>query len=158
MGLKKKFSNFFFLEDEQAVDQKEPVDTPVEKKQTPNYTQQSSQANKKESHSTQKTGGLNVVSMNQKPNAAKPKITLVEPRLYSEVKDIADIVLSNQSVILNFRRMEQEQARQTIDFLMGISYAVKGDIQRIGDQIFVCTPESVELDGDELNAMQDQGL
>lgn len=64
--------------------------------------------------------------------------------------------MNNQSVILNFRRMEKDQAKKVIDFLMGTTYAIKGDIERIGEEIFVCTPQSVELDGAELQALKKQ--
>ncbi len=38
-----------------------------------------------------------------------------------------------------------------LDFLMGVTYAIKGDIQRLGEEIFICTPQSVEVDGSELS-------
>ena len=88
--------------------------------------------------------------MHQKQDMKKPRITIIEPRLYSEVQELSDLLLANQSVIINFRRMDNEQATKMIDFLMGVTYAIKGDIQRLGEEIFICTPQSVEVDGSEL--------
>lgn len=82
----------------------------------------------------------------------------MEPRLYSEVRDIADVILADESVVLNFRRMDKDQAKKVIDFLMGITYAVRGDIQRIGDDIFLCTPDGIEIEGSELQALKNSDL
>ena len=47
--------------------------------------------------------------------------------------------------------MDHEQATKMIDFLMGVTYAVKGDIQRLDVEIFICTPQSVTVNGSELS-------
>ncbi|MDN6162029.1 MAG: cell division protein SepF, partial [Atopostipes sp.] len=98
-----------------------------------------------------KNGGENVVAINQKTKMKKPRITIIEPRLYSEVHNLSDSLLENQSVIINFRRMDKKQAKKMLDFLMGVTYAIEGDIQRLGEEIFICTPKSVEVDGSELS-------
>jgi len=167
MGFKEKFSSFFFLNDEENSSKEEKPSNSANKRKNPsmdnaNHENKNSVpsgktfSDKSSRMSSAKTqsGGLNVVSMKNQQFDKKPKITVLEPRLYSEVKDVADVVLDNQSVILNFRRMEKDQAKQTIDFLMGITYAVKGDLQRIGDQIFLCTPADIEIDGSELTTIQ----
>ena len=111
-----------------------------------------------ENHKSRQVGGKNVVAINQKQALQNPQITIVEPRLYSEVQEVADYILNNQSVILNFRRMDKEQAAKMIDFLMGATYAVKGDIQRLDEEIFICTPQSVTVNGSELSEYTDSLL
>ena len=167
MGFKEKFSSFFFLNDEENSVEGDQPSNSANKKKNPSMNN-TNKVNKndvpsgdnflnkssKTSSTKNQNGGLNVVSMKGQRSDKKTRITVLEPRLYSEVKDVADIVLDNQSVILNFRRMEKNQAKQTIDFLMGVTYAVQGDLQRIGDQIFLCTPANIEIDGSELTAIQ----
>jgi cell division inhibitor SepF len=34
-----------------------------------------------------------------------------------------------------------------IDFLTGTVFAIKGEIQRVGDKIFLCTPAKFEIEG-----------
>lgn len=160
MGIKEKFSNFFFLDEEENSVEREQPSNSANKGKNPSVNNTKIPNNSPLENSSSKSsmknqnGGLNVVSIKGQQTEKKPRITVLEPRLYSEVRDVADIVLDNQSVILNFRRMEKDQAKQMIDFLMGITYAVKGDLQRIGDQIFLCTPKSIEIDGSELTAIQ----
>ena len=50
-------------------------------------------------------------------------------------------------MIVNLQRIDKEQGIRIIDFLSGTVYALGGDIQRIGTDIFLCAPDSVEVDG-----------
>ena len=34
-----------------------------------------------------------------------------------------------------------------VDFLSGTIYAIDGDIKRVGTNLFLCTPKSVETEG-----------
>lgn len=74
------------------------------------------------------------------------KISIVEPRTYTESKAIAQSLFREEAVIINFHLVEEEQARRIIDFLTGIVYAIDGDIQRISGELFICTPKNMEID------------
>lgn len=74
------------------------------------------------------------------------KITIVEPRAYSEAMTIAKRIIAGESVLVNFYMVDEHQARRIADFLTGAVYAQDGDIQRVGDEIFLCTPPDVEID------------
>lgn len=88
----------------------------------------------------------NVVPINS-PKAGSSKIALFEPRIYSDVKEIANQILQNEAAIVNFSRVEEDQAKRIVDFLTGTVFAINGDIERIGDQIFLCTPHNFEISG-----------
>ncbi|MTD37638.1 DUF552 domain-containing protein [Erwinia sp. CPCC 100877] len=74
------------------------------------------------------------------------KITIIEPRVYSEAKNIAKHIIASDAVLINFHLVEESQARRIVDFLTGTVYALDGDIQRVGDEIFLCTPSNIEID------------
>ena len=61
---------------------------------------------------------------------------LFEPRIFSDVKAIAGKLLAGQAAVVNFQRIDDEQAHRVVDFLSGVVFAVDGEIQRIGEQIF----------------------
>lgn len=144
---KEKINNFFFLGDQESPDRQEE---PEEEEELVERPQKEKVVYSKANQQINKSGGENVLAIHQKQEMTRPRITIVEPRLYSEVQELSDILLANQSVIINFRRMDNEQATKMIDFLMGVTYAIKGDIQRLGEKIFICTPQNVEVDGSEL--------
>ncbi|WP_430608187.1 cell division inhibitor SepF [Enterococcus sp. DIV2379] len=75
------------------------------------------------------------------------KITIVAPRVYSEAMGIAKQVINGDAVLVNFHLIEEYQARRIVDFLTGTVYAEDGDIKRVGDEIFLCTPKGMEIEG-----------
>ena len=89
----------------------------------------------------------NVVSIKSGLNSSKSKIVLYEPRVYSDAKDVAQNLLNNKAVVINFSRMEDDSARRIVDFITGTVYALNGEIQRIGDRIVLATPPKFVTDG-----------
>lgn len=75
------------------------------------------------------------------------KMILVEPRAYSESQTIADHLKARNSVVVNFKRVTSDQAKRIIDFLSGTLYAIDGDLQKIGDGIYLCTPKNIDVQG-----------
>ncbi|MCM2603561.1 cell division protein SepF [Rossellomorea marisflavi] len=132
MGIKSKFKTFFLLdEDEYEYEEEEKYDEHEEKKpmksQSPAQTKQ------------------NVVSLQSVQKSSK--VILVEPRVYAEAQEIADHLKNRRSVLVNLQRIQHDQAKRIVDFLSGTVYAIGGDIQRVGNDIFLCTPDNVEVSG-----------
>lgn len=98
-----------------------------------------------------KNNSRNVVTMNQASQsyAAKEssKMCLFEPRVFSDTQDIADELKNRRATLVNLQRIDQVSAKRIIDFLSGTVYAIGGDIQRVGTDIFLCTPDNVEVAG-----------
>lgn len=129
MGIKSKFKNFFMLEDEyEYVEDENTKDiSPEEEQQAP--------ANRKQ----------NVVSLQSAKKSSK--VILIEPRVYAEAQEVADHLVNRKAVIVNLQRIHRDQALRIVDFLSGTVYALGGDIQRVGHDIFLCTPDNVEVSG-----------
>ena len=75
------------------------------------------------------------------------KMILVEPRAYSESTQIADHLKRRNSVVVNLKRVTADQAKRIVDFLSGTLYAIGGDLQKLGNGIFLCTPKNVNVEG-----------
>ena len=78
---------------------------------------------------------------------AGSKMMLLEPREYSESQQIADYLKNRCAVVVNLKRVTPDQAKRIVDFLYGTIYAIKGDIQKLGGGIFLCTPNNVNVEG-----------
>ena len=63
------------------------------------------------------------------------------------LNSVAQNLLNNKAVVINFSRMEDSSARRIVDFITGTVYALNGEIQRIGDKIFLATPPKFVTDG-----------
>lgn len=83
------------------------------------------------------------------------KMVLYEPRSYDEAQEIADHLRSRRSVVVNLQRVRYDQALRIIDFLSGTVYALSGNISKVGGNIFLCTPEQVEIQGSITEILQD---
>ena len=75
------------------------------------------------------------------------KLILVEPRAYSESQQIADHLKNRHTVVVNMKRVTKDQAKRIVDFLSGTVYAIGGDLQKIGGEIFLCTPKNMNVQG-----------
>ncbi|MGC6767201.1 cell division protein SepF [Enterococcus sp. LJL128] len=131
---------------------------PLREKPSARYrsTEKHQNLNNNDSHQTRSVNQKKVVSMhNSNTSAAQQefgqsgrsvKISIIEPRVYSEAMNIAKHIIVDEAVLINFHLIEESQARRIVDFLTGTVYALDGDIQRVGDEIFLCTPSNMEID------------
>lgn len=130
MSMKNKFRSFFTLDDEYEYVEEE-VEQDVEEEQEPK-----TRSNRKQD---------NVVSL--KSAKSSSKMVLSEPSSYNEAQDIADQLVNRRAVVINLQRVDHHQAKRIVDFLSGTVYAIGGDIQKLGAQTFLCTPDNVEISG-----------
>lgn len=102
----------------------------------------------------------NVVNMSPTQDTyqnGSSKMCLFEPRVFSDTQDIADELKNRRATLVNLQRIDQVSAKRIIDFLSGTVYAIGGDIQRVGADIFLCTPDNVEVAGsitDHIESME----
>ena len=122
MSLKKKFKSFFNVDDEYDYEYVDDHQTDSDQKSQ---------------------NVVNLTAMKQPTS----KVVLSEPRTYSEAQGIADHIVNRRAVVINLERVDHDQARRIVDFLSGTVYAVNGDIQKLGIQTFLCTPDNVEISG-----------
>lgn len=164
--MKNKIKNFFYLEEEieeeitQApIQQQQPVQQQQQQQQIqsvkPKKVMKERKAPVQEIFPQSTTSTNNIVSLQSAMNSKGSKVVLVEPRVYAEAQDIAEHLKNRRATIVNLQRIEREQGVRIIDFLSGTVYALGGDIQRIGKDIFLCTPENVEVSGEISNFILD---
>ncbi|GFH41223.1 cell division protein SepF [Lactococcus insecticola] len=78
-----------------------------------------------------------------------PTIAIKEPQAYDNIMDSAQVVRNGESVLVNFKNMGDQQARRSIDFLTGVVFTLDGDIQNVGGQIFLLTPNGMTVDAEK---------
>lgn len=76
------------------------------------------------------------------------QMVVFEPRAYSESQGIADHLKSGRGCIINLHRVSKDQAKRIIDFLSGVVYAIEGEVQKIGPNVFLCTPSNFGVYGE----------
>ncbi|MGN1386356.1 MAG: cell division protein SepF [Bacillus sp. (in: firmicutes)] len=149
MSIGSKFKSFFALDEEI-----EYVETQQEEKVQEIPVKNIPKNNQNHNQSQQHNGPQNVVSLQSVQKSSK--VVLFEPRAYSEAQEIADHLKSRKAVVVNLQRIAHDQAKRIVDFLSGTVYAIGGDIQRIGSNIFLCTPDNVDVSGSITGILQDE--
>lgn len=98
----------------------------------------------------QRTQRSRVMSLRNGKNGEldSKKIMLFEPSVFSDVKAIAARLLSGEAAVVNFQKMDNQQAHRVVDFLSGVIFAIDGEISRVGEKIFLCTPREFTVEGD----------
>ena len=142
MSMKNKFKNFFYLEEEDEA----PGNNDRRNESQP-MPQQNVRKTSKERRSVQLEPNptSNIVSLQNLQKSSK--VILVEPRVYAEAQDISEHLKNKRAVVVNLQRIDKDQGIRIVDFLSGTVYALGGDIQRIGTDIFLCAPDTVEVAG-----------
>jgi len=140
MSMKRRFEKWFYLDEEEEYEQERPVQIQQQPIQEP---MKKSNIRRQPSSDPQQTG--TVVSLQSLQKSSK--VILVEPRVYAEAQDISEHLKNKRAVVVNLQRIERDQGVRIVDFLSGTVYALGGDIQRIGTDIFLCVPENVEVAG-----------
>jgi cell division inhibitor SepF len=132
--------NFLGLQEEEEVIERERIVEQVDEPETNAFEQRSKQKN-------------NIVSIHSQKNV---KVVLSEPRSYEETQEIADHLRARRPVIVNLQRVRGDQAIRIVDFLSGTVYALNGTIAKVGPNIFLCTPDSVDIQG-AITEMMNEG-
>lgn len=141
MGIKTKLKSFFLLDEDDDYD----------------YVDENVVSEEKEiKQASKSTAGKNIVSLQSVQKVSK--LVLCEPREYSEAQEIADHLKNRRAVVVNLHRCEPNHARQIVDFLSGTVYAISGEIQKIGADIFLCTPDNVEVSGNISELLLEKNL
>lgn len=71
-------------------------------------------------------------------------ISVFELNSPEEADDIADLLVCNRVVIVNYRRMAETDVHDIKTFLKGVLYA-KGSIIEINDEVVVYSPDAKEV-------------
>jgi cell division inhibitor SepF len=89
---------------------------------------------------------------------ARVEVHLVVPKNFNDAQQIADKFKSDVPVIINLQSADTELAKRLIDFCSGLTYALNGGMQRVGDKIFLLTPRNVEVSAEEKARLLEKGF
>ena len=89
---------------------------------------------------------------------ARVEVHLVIPKNFNDAQQIADKFKADVPVIINLQGSDTELAKRLIDFCSGLTYALDGGMQRVGEKIFLLTPRNVEVSAEERARLLEKGF
>ena len=97
----------------------------------------------------------NVVSIH---TTTQLQVVLVSPTRFENASEIADHLRDKRTVVLNLEQTDKNIARRLIDFLSGVAYANEGTIKKVALSTYIITPYNVEILGDLIDELENNGL
>lgn len=140
MSVINKFMNYFGLQEEEEITERERVATQDDQEVETNPFESRKQSRNQQFSNV----GSNVVSLHTQKNT---RMVLCEPKSYDEAQAIADEIRNRKSVVVNLQRVQSDLGLRIVDFLSGTVYALSGSISKLGPNIYLCAPETVEVQG-----------
>lgn len=107
-----------------------------------------------------KKAAAKLTAMKQRKPATIPsgmEVCVIKPSTIDDGRSITDTLLDNRTVVLNLEGLDVAIAQRIIDFASGSCYAMKGNMQKISNYIFVITPASIDISGDLPESMTTGG-
>jgi len=86
------------------------------------------------------------------------RVVVMEPNSFEEAQSIADQLKNRRPVIVNLENAEKVLAKRIVDFISGTTYALNGNMQKVGNGIFLFVPNNVDISGEMRDELKDKGL
>jgi cell division inhibitor SepF len=95
----------------------------------------------------------------QLPSAGRPAIRLHSSRTVhvdirkspcslEDARSSADGLKSGKQQLVNLEKTPPQTADRLVDFLSGVTYALDGTVERIGERVYLFAPANVEIEVD----------
>ena len=73
------------------------------------------------------------------------KVMVIEPKSFDDSQEVANCLREKRPVVINLEHTDPETAKRIIDFASGTTYALNGDIKKVGKNVFLCAPNNVNV-------------
>jgi cell division inhibitor SepF len=68
------------------------------------------------------------------------------PRSFDDARIAADGLKDGRQQIINLENTPQEMSERIIDFLNGVTYALNGFVEKVGDRVYLFAPSNVIIE------------
>jgi cell division inhibitor SepF len=92
------------------------------------------------------------------PNVASAKPHVISPSSFNDAQEVADKYKGSQPVIINLQAVDRDLSRRIIDFASGLCYGLGGSMDKVAHQVYLLTPDRVEVSAEERRRLQERGL
>ena len=86
------------------------------------------------------------------------QVVLVKPDKFEAASEIADHLRDKRTVVINLESTNKDVARRLLDFLSGVAYANEGKIKKVAISTYIITPFNVDILGDLIDELENNGL
>ncbi|MDK3256009.1 cell division protein SepF [Blastococcus capsensis] len=92
------------------------------------------------------------------PVAKNYRITTLNPRTYNEARTIGERFRDGMPVIMNLTEMDDADAKRLVDFAAGLSFGLRGSIERVTAKVFLLSPQDVAVTAEDKAKIREGGF
>ena len=86
------------------------------------------------------------------------RITTLHPRTYNEARTIGERFRDGLPVIMNLTEMDDADAKRLVDFAAGLSFGLRGSIERVTAKVFLLSPQNVDVTAEDKARIREGGF
>ena len=106
----------------------------------------------------QTTAASRVVPLRSASASKVWEVSIMKPTRFDDSQDICDMLLDERATVVNLEGIDLALAQRIMDFISGAVYALNGKIHQISNLIFIISPENVDISGDYLSYVEQNGF
>ena len=104
----------------------------------------------------ERTASNKIVPIRTTPKGLE--VCIMKPSTFEDSQDICDMLLTGRASVVNLEGFDPLDAQRIMDFISGCVYAINGKLHQISKYIFIFSPDSIDISGDYLEFMPDEGF
>lgn len=89
---------------------------------------------------------------------AGTRIASVTPDGFRDARGIGELFRDGVPVIVNLTGMEPSDAKRVVDFAAGLTFGLRGGIERVANRVFLLTPADCRIVGSEDHRSDQDGF
>lgn len=101
-----------------------------------------------------RTGDVHVRAV---PPSPLTRAAVIEVREFDDVESIGSRYRTGQPVVFDVSGADAATGRRVVDFVSGLTFALRGRLTKVGTRAFLLAPDGVELPADERRRLDDLG-
>ncbi|MET9428152.1 MULTISPECIES: cell division protein SepF [unclassified Streptomyces] len=86
------------------------------------------------------------------------RIATVSPDGFRDARAIGELFRDGVPVIMNLTTMEPADAKRVVDFAAGLTFGLRGSIERVATRVFLLTPANTEIVNGEAGSRTEDGF
>lgn len=79
------------------------------------------------------------------PGTTNYELEIVRPQSINDMNQVVHALRGNKAVILNLENLETREAQRMSDFASGSTYAISGSQSKLGEGVFLFTPNTIKI-------------
>ncbi|WP_149180613.1 cell division protein SepF [Streptomyces sp. TRM49041] len=86
------------------------------------------------------------------------RIATVSPDGFRDARAIGELFRDGVPVIMNLTSMEPDDAKRVVDFAAGLTFGLRGSIERVATRVFLLTPADTQIVNGEPGGRSEDGF